>query len=293
MNHIDFYKHYFELNNSDFLPIEHEETAVSIVYQILNPNGSRFILKICPRTQDYYRELYFLNYLHETFPVPRIIRVSEPCQQAPGALLLEHLPGTVLKKPDMTQSLANAIGTLLARIHQNRTAGYGNLIKQDQLRSDAQIYFSQKFEEHFSECKDHLPKKLLADCRHYYLEHLSLLKTVDGPRIVHGDFRLGNILASNDVIQGILDWSSAHGGFTEEDFCIMEHENSLSDPVLKKAFFDGYSLVRACPDYSKILPLLRMDRALNIIGFTLKRNTWQDKHKSIYSYNRMFLERFF
>lgn len=205
---------------------------------------------------------------------------------------MECLPGTILKITEITDSLAFEMGSLLARINQNRSAGYGNLIVPDSLVPDPKIYFAQKFEERFSECKDHLPSALLVKCRHYYNAHINLLNSVDGPCIIHGDFRPGNIIAYNGALQGIIDWSSGRSSFVEEGFCPLEHAEWTAHPESKKSFFAGYESVHPVPDYHNIMPLLRISRALDIIGFTLKRNTWQTVHAPLYQYNRQFLEKF-
>lgn len=291
--HITFYKNYFRLQNATFSRIEHEDTAVALVYKIIQPDGTQLILKICSRPQDYYRECYFLHFFANKIPVPRVIQTCEPRSEIPGALLMECLPGSVLKVADITKSLAYTMGSFLAKIHQNRTTGYANLFNPKTLISDPKVYFSQKFEERFSECKDHLPRTLLDQCMRYYKEHINLLEKVDGPCIIHGDFRPGNILACEDKLQGIIDWSSARSGFAEEDFCIMEHAQWSKNPRHKIDFHAGYSNIRPVPLYQTIMPLLRISRALDIIGFTLKRNSWQNTHKELYWLNLHFLEIFF
>lgn len=292
-DHINFYKNYFNLQHAHFSRIEHEDTAVALVYKITGADGIELILKVCLRSQDYYREIHFLNYFSIILPVPRIISSFAPGDNIPGAILMEHLSGFILKIDNLTHSLAYAMGSALAQIHQNRTTGYANLFNPKTLISDPKVYFSQKFEERFSECKDHLPRTLLDQCMRYYKEHINLLEKVDGPCIIHGDFRPGNILACEDKLQGIIDWSSARSGFAEEDFCIMEHAQWSKNPRHKIDFHAGYSNIRPVPLYQTIMPLLRISRALDIIGFTLKRNSWQNTHKELYWLNLHFLEIFF
>ena len=59
---------------------------------------------------------------------------------------------------DHDDAMAYDIGSLLARIHLNRVAGYGDLIQPDSLNFDPRVYFTLKFEEGFSECSNHLPE---------------------------------------------------------------------------------------------------------------------------------------
>jgi hypothetical protein len=41
------------------------------------------------------------------------------------------------------------------------------------------------------------------------------------------------------------------------------------------------------------MPLIRLSRALDTMGFTLKRGTWDNKHARVYQFNRQFIEAFF
>jgi Ser/Thr protein kinase RdoA (MazF antagonist) len=140
------------------------------------------------------------------------------------------------------------------------------------------------------ECKDHLPKAMLEQCRRYFDDHLYLLKSVDGPCVIHRDFQPGNIIAQGGKIQGIIDWSSGRAGFAEDDLCTMEHGGWLLNPKIKKQFLEGYSSVRPVPDYSALMPLLRLNRAIAAVGFTVKRGTWNGINARAYQYNLHFLE---
>ncbi len=185
------------------------------------------------------------------------------------------------------------MGSLLAQIHLHRVAGYGDFAKPSDLSSDPCSYFTSKYDEGFSECANHLPQELIDLSYRYYKAHLPLLSAVDGPCIIHRDFRAGNVIVSNGKIQGIIDWASGRASFAEEDFCGMEHGEWSSYPNTKKSFLAGYAAIRPVPDYSAILPLLRIARAFATIGFLLKRGTWNGSNKRLYQFNRSFLETFF
>jgi Ser/Thr protein kinase RdoA (MazF antagonist) len=116
---------------------------------------------------------------------------------------------------------------------------------------------------------------------------------VDGPCIIHRDFRPGNALVCDDKIQGIIDWSSARAGFAQEDFCPLELGEWSESPLLKKSFLAGYAFIRPVPDYSAMMPLLRLSRAFATIGFMVKNGTWDNKHARVYQINYRFLETFF
>ena len=159
----------------------------------------------------------------------------------------------------------------LARLHCNAANGYGDLIQSENLNSDPQIPFTLKFEEGFSECSHHLPKTLLKQCHSYFDAHIKLLQSVDGPCLIHRDFRPGNLIVHDGKLQGIIDWSSGRVGFAEEDFCPIEHGEWQFNAETKKSFLAGYSSIRPIPNYTAIMPLLRMNRAFATMGFMIKK----------------------
>jgi Ser/Thr protein kinase RdoA (MazF antagonist) len=291
-NIISLYQKRLNLQNAHFSLIDHDNAMVAIVYKIAQSNGKHLILKICSRSGDYLREAYFLNHFAGKLPVPRIMQLIPPETDLHGAVLMECLPGELLKIEDLNDKLAYKIGTLLGRMHLDRVEGHGDLTDPISLSIDPRIPFTMKFEEGMDECRDHLPSDLLANVRRYYDKHIDLLLSTDGPCIVHRDFRPGNIIIDQGKIQGIIDWSSARGGFAEEDFCPLEFGEWSTQHSYKQSFLDGYAKIRKIPDYQRILPLLRLSRAIGVIGFTVKRGIWQTKGAKIYQFNRQYLDSF-
>jgi len=211
------YQQRLHLQNAVFSLIDHEDASVAIVYKITQSGCEDFILKICTRANDYLREVYFLKYFASLLPVPRVLQIIEPEKGLHGAILMECIPGSLLRETDLNDEIAYESGSLLARIHLNRTAGYGDLIQPSELYSDPRVHFTMKFEEGFAECNNHLPKILLDHSRIYYDTHVHLLTSADGPCIVHRDFRPGNLIVYDGKIQGIIDWASGRASFSEED----------------------------------------------------------------------------
>ena len=280
------YRQRLKLQNAVFSRIDHNEAMVAIVYKITQPDGTQLILKICSRPADYFHEEFFLTRFAGQLPVPRIVQLVPPENLIHGAILMECLAGELLSKAEFTEALAYEVGSLLARIHLNRTPGYGDLIQSQDLSPDPRVHFSLKFEESMQECSNHLPKKLLQQCRHYFDEHLSLLDSADAPCIVHRDYRPGNLIVDHGKVQGIIDWSSARSSFAQEDFCSWEHGEWPNRPASHQSFLAGYAHIRPIPDYHAMMPLLRLSKAIATIGFTVKRETWNSTHTKLYQYNR-------
>ncbi len=133
---ITLYQKHLHLQSATFSRINHEDAMVAIVYKVEKPSGAQLILKISARPNDFLRELYFLKHLAGKLPVPRIIQVVQPEPDLHGAILMECLPGTLLKITDLTDALAYEMGSLLARIHLNRVTGYGDPIKLNDFNAD-------------------------------------------------------------------------------------------------------------------------------------------------------------
>jgi Ser/Thr protein kinase RdoA (MazF antagonist) len=281
---IALYKRRLNLQNATFVRIEHEDALVAIVYKIMSADNV-YILKICPRDQDYLREVYFLKHLSGLLPVPKLIEEVPPEQGAAGAILMEYLEGTILKKTNITDRLAYEAGEYLAQIHQNSVEEYGDLTQPQELSKNPQAHFAMKFEEGFSECSMNLPRELLKKSRQYFDAHLSLLASVDGPCIIHRDFRPGNIMVLNGRLQGIIDWASGRASFAEEDFCPLELGEWSNHPAIKKSFLAGYANIRPVPNYHHIMPLLQLSRSFATIGFTVKNGTWRSSNAQLYLNN--------
>lgn len=285
------YKEHLDLQDATWTKIEHEDAIVATIYRVTPKGGEPLILKICKMSRHYWREVYCLNGFAGRLPVPRIIEVVEPRELVDGAILMECLPGRVGKIGDFTDELAFELGALLGKIHRHSIVGYGELF--DSKKSTVQNFFGLKFEEIISESVDHLPPALVEKCQEYYDAHLHLLNGVDGPCIVHRDFRPGNVMINEGKIQGIIDWSSAVASFTEEDFCSMEHGEWSIDNSSKKSFYAGYASIRPVPNYDAIMPFLRLSKALHIIGFLVTTGTWNHSQSRLYRENRRFLDDFF
>lgn len=203
---------------------------------------------------------------------------------------MECLDGEVLTKKNLTTELSYEIGAILAKIHLNRTDAYGDLTKEKSMVQDPRAYFADKFEESLSECLGHLMNSVYWKCSDYYKANIDLLLSVDGPCIIHRDFRPGNIIVNKGIVSGIIDWASGRSGFAEDDLCPLEIGEWGNEPAIKKSFLDGYATVRRVPDYAAVMPLLLLNRAIAAVGFTVKIGTWNNRDSELYQRNRKIIE---
>lgn len=286
---LSLYKKHFGLLNEEFVRIAHTGTIVSEVYKVTASDQEPYILKICPRSDDYFREAYFLKKLKTSLPVPSIIATLEPTQDNLGAILMEYIEGEHPQEGDWTPGLAYEIGQALALLHNNRSEAFGDLTQPRSLLATPKLYFYDKFEEELDECRGHLPEETIKKCSEYLERHKQYLESVDGPCIVHRDFHPGNMIVQNNHLKGIIDWSSARSGFAEQDFCSFEHFKWAPD---LKPLLGGYRAIRPLPNYKPLLPLLQLGRALAILGYTFKNSTWNTTSATLHAFNRAFLDSF-
>lgn len=275
--------------NIKFSKIDHDNAMVATVYKVESSGKPRFILKICDRPHDYTNEVYFLSHFEKQIQVPAIIKILPPSQENHGAILMEYLSGCLLRPSLITREIAFQLGKSLAIIHSNKTDGFGYLKRDAELVSEPTSHFKEKFLEGIDECKNHLPADLIVKLRHYFDKTQHLIAKADGPCLIHRDFRPGNIILTNHRLCGVIDWSSARASFAEDDFCPIEHGEWGDFNHYKENFLEGYSRIRKIPEYHQLMPLLRLNRAIAVIGFTVKRNTWNTTNFRPYQFNRQFL----
>lgn len=286
------YRARFNLNRARFLRIDHGDTMIAVVYKVERPSSTPLILKICPREQDYHHEIHALNLLSGQMLLPAVIDTHAPTIDIPGAILMECQEGHPLASEDWNDRLAYSLGTYLAQLHQHRTEAYGKLAPLDTPFESARTYFETKFTEELEECTGHLPDTLIKRCERYLSLCGHKLDAVDGPCIIHRDFRPANIMVHNGALTGVIDWASSRSGFAEQDFCPMEHGQWIANTEHRTAFLNGYASIRPVPNFPPLTPLLRLGRSLAIIGFCVKSDTWKSRNRDIYSMNRRFLEEF-
>jgi tRNA A-37 threonylcarbamoyl transferase component Bud32 len=146
-DHIALYQQSLNIQGAAFSRIDHDDAMVAVAYKIVKQDSMKLALKICSRTGDYLRETYFLHHFAGKVPVPRIIQLVPPEKDIDRAILMEYLPGSLLKTSDFTGELAYGIGSQLARIHLNCTEGYGDLTRPNEFNQDPRAHFTAKFEE--------------------------------------------------------------------------------------------------------------------------------------------------
>jgi len=146
-------------------------------------------------------------------PVPGIRGILRPADDLGSGFLMDRIPGeTIARKilrddefADVRPGLARQCGSILAAIHEIATRDLPLAVSPartqlDQYRSlyDAYDHPHPVFEIAFRWLADRIPAET-------------------APRLVHGDFRNGNLVIGADGVRAVLDWELAHLGDPMED----------------------------------------------------------------------------
>lgn len=145
-------------------------------------------------------------------PVPALLAAGD---DAPGIgapfLLMDHVPGESIPRKlqrdpafaGVRERLAAELGAVLGRIHRSATAELTGLDSGDPLDALERVYRG---------LDDHRPAVEIG------LRWLRDHRPPPRPAVlVHGDFRLGNLLVDDTGIRAVLDWELAHLGDPIED----------------------------------------------------------------------------
>ena len=125
------------------------------------------------------------------------------------------------------QQLTVDLGAALAGVHKVDPSVVPGLERQDQL-------------ERYTEALDELgqPHPTFELVRNWLLDHRP---APTEPRIVHGDFRLGNVIVDGEGLAAVIDWELAHLGDPMEDLgwlCVKAWRFGSAPPVAGLGSYD-------------------------------------------------------
>ncbi|MFW0793847.1 phosphotransferase family protein [Gordonia sp. CPCC 205515] len=182
-------------------------------------------------------------------PVPEVLDLSDTADD-PGVLGFpyavmsfvdgESIPRRILRDEAYAPAragFARQAGAILARIHAMDSAATGLTAVGDPLEA----LRTQMTREY-----DHAPAGLVLA-----IDWLSRNRPeTSGETVVHGDFRLGNLLIQPDGVAAVLDWELAHLGDPIEDLgwlCAKAWRFGVAEPVAgmgsRADLLDGYAEV--------------------------------------------------
>ena len=227
----------------------------SAVAFALHPLHGAVVLKQPKVHRMYLAEKRALQLLGDSrFPAPQLLGFDDES----GTLLLTYLAGENLASrtapPDART--ANQLGQLLAAFHAvTPPADYPK-------KNDAASLHST-FLRDYSFMQQHLEGALLADTERFAAQGFAAAAENDFSCLVHGDFRLGNVMQNGEQLY-LLDFESSAVGDKMSDFCKMLSQELPQK--LHRSFLDGY--IAACPEFdeSRLAASLRFYTALESLS---------------------------
>lgn len=273
--------------------IAHDDAMSSRVYRALHQQESPLILKFSHSPDRFRRETHFLSRLSGVIPVPKLVTTLDPQDNFAGAIVMEQSKGHLLNRATFTNNEAFQLGAILGTLHMQPAPWYGDLTLPKARHSaplEAQEHLLAYFQESLDECKAILPAALLSRVVRYVHEGLYFLQEVEGPCIVHRDYRPGNAIADNGKITAIIDFENTKGSFSQEDFVLIEYLVWSKYPGTKPSFLEGYASIRPLPPLGELISYLCLIKAMGAIGFTAARGTWNTKHARIFQENLKYIE---
>ena len=245
--------------------------------------GQRCVLKLPHLRHKLYREIAALEALADSVPVPRLLDVWEPEDDAPGALLLSFVPGTTLLEEHPSPVQTSQMGALLARIHEHRLGRFGEVHPKNQYLATSRsttvdwwILMVHRLKQWQADCEAVLPADLFSACIDLYRTFAENLPAPDGPCWTHHDYRPGNILTDGVTITGVIDFESARAGSADIDFTKVSHRLWPHYPGLREAFLAGYASVRPLPPIDQTLPFYQLHNAFGGIAWCVRRTNQDD-----------------
>ncbi len=200
----------------------HRET-----WSFLSHDGRRCVVQRMPSSDGVHAgldtELAILHLAAEAgVPVARVLATLK------DGFVLEHVEGESLPPRIMRDDryatarddLAEQAGTILARLHSAPPDGLPGLAPQDPI-------------ERCREALDHL--NAAHPAFELVLRRLELARPAPRPQaVVHGDFRMGNLMIDEHGISAVLDWELVHLGDPLEDLgylCVPAWRFGGGEPV--------------------------------------------------------------
>lgn len=147
---------------------------------------------------------------------PEIVRVFAPDSDVGAAYAMARLPGEALPhKLFKDESLASVLAELPERLAQEMAAIHA--IPIDSLQSDLPLAGARELIDGYRAAYENLgERRPIFELAFRWLED-HCPAPFDTPVLVHGDFRMGNLLIDQTGLTGVLDWEIAHLGDPHQD----------------------------------------------------------------------------
>lgn len=185
------------------------------------------------------KEVFILDCLHQKTElfVPKVNRFIERDHNIECWALIEFLEGKTVRtallneyNQQKRQEIIFNFGKVLSEIHSTPCP--------DELIINEQLWLDQMLSQAEYNLNNHQ-----VDGNKDLLKRLKVKQPTDYKQtLIHGDFTIDNVMISNGVITGVIDWSSGAYGDPRYDasLAIRPKPNAFVNEIDKQIFFEGY-----------------------------------------------------
>ena len=146
--------------------------------------------------------------------VPEIVAIADPLSPLGDAYVMKYIEGeTIARKilrderfQEARKKLAYECGVAIAKIHQ---------VSLDNLKKIQTNSHQELLKQLYSSYKEFNQPLPVFEYAFRWLKHRDFGNQEN--RLVHGDFRLGNIIVNEQGLQAVIDWELAHIGNPIQD----------------------------------------------------------------------------
>lgn len=223
----------------------------------------------------FQRERTAFNLLKNIVPVPELLvfddsKVIVPydymvCKKIAGRNLEQNWSSLSEKDRGL---LSYQAGQLLAKIHSIEMNNFGEISMSGPfLKTNRWVeYLRHTLNYHLNEAMElnlfNLDiKRQLFD---FFESKADLFDTVKVPKLVHGDFHLGNLLFSNQNITGVLDFEWSCAGDPLFDICNNLQDMDSQWPGSQEAFNKGYGIQEFSEDEIAKMKVYNMIKSIEL-----------------------------
>ncbi|WP_322924296.1 aminoglycoside phosphotransferase family protein [Paenibacillus campi] len=186
-----------------------------------------------------HQEVSILNSLHETtqLPVPRVKKFIQQHQHAQYWALMDFIEGQTIRAAlwnehnnERRQEIIFQFGAILSTIHATPCPSEWMTNEQawlDYMLNQATYNLNNDEVDGTAA----LLSKLIMNKPKQYKQ-----------TFIHGDYTIDNVIVSNGIITGVIDWSSGAYGDPRYDasLAIRPKPNAFIDKIDQQIFFEGY-----------------------------------------------------
>ena len=230
----------------DDLQVIEEDFFSSDVYFL----GETAVLKIFRSLEGCFYERKALEILKGHYPVPTILN------SYPRALILKRISATPMKEEEVNSVSAYDLGRLLGKLHSLKKVANFPMKKN----------FMENTKVSLKLCENIVSSEILELSNDYLYTRFPSIDSLQGPTIIHRDFRPGNILKNKEGEYFVLDWELVATGFVQEDFAVVDFFIWQGNEEIKESFCRGYQTVTLLPTLDS-QDFFLVCKAIGALGF--------------------------